>query len=566
MNRACLPIGITLATLSWLVLSGCEVRSYFDPSKTGRFEYTPTTIPILKRIDVIERQEDPWAKATTVVPEDLLPSDLTYRLSPGDFVTVEIFELLVQGQVTTAQRRIGPAGYFRLPLLGDVRAAGLTAQEFQDKLVKLVDEKVIRDPQVNVVVEEGAGFQFTLYGAISGSGLYALRRPDFHLLDALALAGGVPLTTRNIYVIRRVALSDEYIFQPARQRDKPPPSTTPKRPLDIEDLIQQLDEPGASERLPGAQVPPAPPKPPARPPADIDELIDRLMGQPGSSESPQVPPIDIEDLMDDLEDEHPSDDVTPALFAQETGPVIDIDELEPVRVAAPPTRQPAATAPPQTDAVGPLPEDLLTPRTGQRDSYIYVEERDEWVPVHGATPAVVPVAQEPAESQKNQLILERIIEIPFQKLKQGDSSYNLVIRPGDLVYVQEPPSGVVYIDGEIARPGVYTLPTSGLTLSRLVAAAGGPSPLAIPERVDLTRIVGENREATIRLNLAAIRMKTQPDLYLKPDDHILIGTNFWALPLAVFRNGFRVTYGFGFLLDRNFGNDVFGAPPVNRGF
>jgi len=25
-----------------------------------------------------------------------------------------------------------------------------------------------------------------------------------------------------------------------------------------------------------------------------------------------------------------------------------------------------------------------------------------------------------------------------------------------------------------------------------------------------------------------------------------------------------VTYGFGFLLDRNFGNDVFGAPPTNQ--
>ena len=35
-------------------------------------------------------------------------------------------------------------------------------------------------------------------------------------------------------------------------------------------------------------------------------------------------------------------------------------------------------------------------------------------------------------------------------------------------------------------------------------------------------------------------------------------------PLAVFRNGLRITYGFGFLLDRNFGNDVFGAPPINR--
>ena len=43
-----------------------------------------------------------------------------------------------------------------------------------------------------------------------------------------------------------------------------------------------------------------------------------------------------------------------------------------------------------------------------------------------------------------------------------------------------------------------------------------------------------------------------------------IGTTFWATPLAVVRNGLRATYGFGFLLDRNFGNDVFGAPPSDN--
>jgi len=31
----------------------------------------------------------------------------------------------------------------------------------------------------------------------------------------------------------------------------------------------------------------------------------------------------------------------------------------------------------------------------------------------------------------------------------------------------------------------------------------------------------------------------------------------------VIRGGLRASYGFGFLLDRNFGNDVFGAPPTN---
>jgi protein involved in polysaccharide export with SLBB domain len=135
-----------------------------------------------------------------------------------------------------------------------------------------------------------------------------------------------------------------------------------------------------------------------------------------------------------------------------------------------------------------------------------------------------------------------------------------VIRPNDQIYVDGPQQGVVYIDGQISRPGVYNLPQVGrLTLSRLVAAAGGPGPLAIPRRVDLTRVIGDNWEATVRLNLAAIRQRTEPDIYLRPDDHVIIGTSFWATPLAVIRNGFRFDYGFGFFLERNFGYDVWGA-------
>jgi hypothetical protein len=79
----------------------------------------------------------------------------------------------------------------------------------------------------------------------------------------------------------------------------------------------------------------------------------------------------------------------------------------------------------------------------------------------------------------------------------------------------------------------------------------------------MVRVVAKDREAALRVNLAAIRNRAEPDIYMQPDDHVIIGTNFWAQPLAVVRNGFRASYGFGFLLDRNFGNDVFGAPPVN---
>jgi len=158
----------------------------------------------------------------------------------------------------------------------------------------------------------------------------------------------------------------------------------------------------------------------------------------------------------------------------------------------------------------------------------------------------------------------RVIEIDYNQLVRGAANLNVIVRPDDMIYCDTGDVGVVYIDGLIARPGVYNLPTSGkLTLSRLVAAAGGLGELAIPQRVDLVRRIGTDKEACVRVNLAAIRNRAEPDIFMKPDDHVNIGTNFWATPLAVIRNGFRMTYGFGFLVDRNWGNDIFGPPPTN---
>jgi 5-formyltetrahydrofolate cyclo-ligase len=43
-----------------------------------------------------------------------------------------------------------------------------------------------------------------------------------------------------------------------------------------------------------------------------------------------------------------------------------------------------------------------------------------------------------------------------------------------------------------------------------------------------------------------------PDLFIKPHDQIRVGTHAIAPFLAAIRNSFRMTYGFGFVYDRNF--------------
>ncbi len=483
--------------LATVFMAGCEVDSFFDPSKTGRFEGTAVAIPILQRIDVIERTDDRWGDTTEPNAADLRPSDLSYHMSPGDVVTVEIFELFAPGQWYRTSRRVDALGNVRLAELGDIRAAGMTAQEFEDQLTQVLSE-IITNPLVDVLIAEAGAFRYTIFGGIPGPGVFTLRSADLRLLDALALAGGASPAIKDIYVIRGVSLTDD---------------TAPQ--------WGGNDPSGSMPQQPG--------------------------GQDGGT--------DIEDLIRGL-DEDDRNGVSPGAFLQDStaSALVDIDDIAPVQSQG-----------------GDRQVDVDDVRTGSgggqkaQPTFFYDPQRGEWVRVPG-TGLQMDDARAAASEDIDNLYVERVIKIDYQNLLHGDSSQNVVIRPSDRIYVDIPSTGVVYIDGEINRRGVYNMPFNGdLTLDRLISAAGGLNGIAIPERVDLTRRVGTNRQATVRLNLAAIRNRTQPDVLLKPDDSIIVGTNWVATPLAIIRNGFRATYGFGFLLDRNFGTDVFGAPPLNDG-
>jgi polysaccharide export outer membrane protein len=423
----------------------------------------------------------------------------------------------------------------RVQVLGDILAGGLTAQQLEARVVQLLGEKVMANAQVDVVVEQASGLRYTIYGFVAQSGMFNLQNADLRLIDALSLTGRVPKSIEHIYVIRQVALTEEIktIFE--RSHRAAPASTKPDQaPVDIEELIKQLG-PASDAPRPGMFQ--------QEPPADIIDIdaLEASQDQPAADEHPEV-------------HEPTTQDQVPSAL-----PPVDVDELESVRT---PAQQPV-------DVDQFKKTDSIMPEQGADDSFIFVPERGEWVRVRrqpGAPGSDVRAPSEsgmsPEEIEAMTMVVERIIEVDYQRLLQGDSSQNLVIRPGDRIYVAGPPQGYVYVDGEIIRAGVYQLPNQGmLTLSRFVAAAGGLTPIAIPNRCDLTRKIGRLREATIRVDLAAIRQRTEPDIALKPDDHLIIGTSFIATPLAVFRNGLRMTYGFGLVVDRNFGNDVFGPPP-----
>jgi len=157
----------------------------------------------------------------------------------------------------------------------------------------------------------------------------------------------------------------------------------------------------------------------------------------------------------------------------------------------------------------------------------------------------------------------RVIRIPLQELRNGELKYNIAIKPGDTLIVPTVTIGEYYMGGHIARPGAYSLTGRKITLKQAVIAASMLDALAIPQRTDLIRRLPgrgperrrQDREIFVRVDLDKIFAGEQPDIYLKPDDQILVGTNAIAPFLAAARGAFRLTYGFGFIYDRNYAVD-----------
>ena len=536
--------------------SGCDYDSWMDPSRTGYFEHTPTSIPILRKIDVIEVEQDAFAtEIGAPVAADLIPGNSEYIFASGDGIEVQINDLFQVDKAEQFRRTVDQSGKILLPIVGSIEVAGKS----QSELVGAIEAKlkpIIRDPRVDVTIVEGRAFTFTVDGQVRNSGVYALQRPDFDIEQAVALAGGANEGARRIRIVRTLITSADdaaAVDAPPAQGSTPPAGPAPSVPAagtvpatvpgtapgessapSVDDLLKQIQPPAAT--APTEPSAPAP-APASAPPA----------ASPGALRSPAV--------------------------------VVDVDQLEAPKVAE--------TAVVQTV------QDVQTPPASvpaTESRYVFDTQKQEWVYVSAGSagpaspdvglatpnspdgaitgPAAFASEARPLKKGKDFRLPNgkrtRVILVDWAKLQQGDLTQNVLVRPGDKIHV-ESDIGVVYIDGEIARPGVYNLPPIGeLTLSRLVSAAGGLGQIAIPQRVDLIRKIAPDREAAIRVNLAAIRNKAEPDIVMRADDHIIIGTNFFATPLAVIRNGFRMTYGFGFLIDRNFGNDVFGPPPFSQ--
>ena len=82
---------------------------------------------------------------------------------------------------------------------------------------------------------------------------------------------------------------------------------------------------------------------------------------------------------------------------------------------------------------------------------------------------------------------DRILWVDLKALlSAGALSFNIRLRQGDLVYIPDSDDTLVYVLGEVQRPGAYRL-TPDMSLMDALAQAGGPTQDAAPSKMKLVR-------------------------------------------------------------------------------
>jgi protein involved in polysaccharide export with SLBB domain len=96
---------------------------------------TTSTDPIAPTVESPPRTV---VRYSEVQPEDLIPTE--YRVRPGDVLKLSITDTIGPGVETVKTLRVSDSGTISLPLLGQVRVAGLTESEISQLVSKIYHE------------------------------------------------------------------------------------------------------------------------------------------------------------------------------------------------------------------------------------------------------------------------------------------------------------------------------------------------------------------------------------------------------------------------------------------
>lgn len=145
-----------------------------------------------------------------------MPADttLTYvtksfepTIQPNDILNISITSVnpdaaTIFNTAGTSGYLVGPEGYIEFPVLGKVKAVGITKAQLKDNITNtLLQKKLLVDPVVNI---RFANARIIVIGEAGHSGIVPFVNEKLSIIEAIGLAGDLPYTAKkdNVLLIR----------------------------------------------------------------------------------------------------------------------------------------------------------------------------------------------------------------------------------------------------------------------------------------------------------------------------------------------------------------------------
>ena len=172
------------------LLAGCSAVSlngaFGTSAPSENFTALPNTMtPEQTRFVSADSTPDPRVLADMRALSAMRSNDV-YTIGQSDLLTIKVF----QAEELSGEVRVDQRGAITLPLLGNVRIAGLTKAQAERRLIELLGANLLQNPQVSIFIKEYTNRRITVEGEVNKQGVFPLAG-KITVLQAIALAGGL---------------------------------------------------------------------------------------------------------------------------------------------------------------------------------------------------------------------------------------------------------------------------------------------------------------------------------------------------------------------------------------
>jgi polysaccharide export outer membrane protein len=157
----------------------------------------PVPADASKRVDALANDKTPHPPAASA-PQKAPERVASYVLGPEDQIIIRAFQAQ---ELSDKPIQITGDGYINLPMIGKVKAAGLSVGALEIALTEKL-KNYVRNPQVSVFVAEYHSEPVSVVGSVGNPGVIQLRGRKT-LVEVIALAGGLKPDAGNSIVITR---------------------------------------------------------------------------------------------------------------------------------------------------------------------------------------------------------------------------------------------------------------------------------------------------------------------------------------------------------------------------